>query len=149
MTSTSLTLHTTKQLMPKVGLGTWKIPKEQCVPVVKEAILNQGYRLIDCACDYGNEEEVGQALTQVFGGGRLQRHEVFITSKLWVTYMEPQYVQAACERTLKDLNLEYLDMYLIHFPISLQYVDPKVRYPPGWKVNEEDEGVRWVWLWGI
>lgn len=127
--------------MPKVGLGTWKIPNDQCVSVVKEAILNQGYRLIDCACDYGNEVEVGEALTQVLADQTLQRHELFITSKLWVTYMEPQYVQAACERTLRDLNLDYLDMYLIHFPISLQYVDPKVRYPPGWKVHEEDAGV--------
>ena len=55
-----------------------------------------------------------------------------MVSKLWNTFHHPEHVRPACERTLEDFGLDYLDLYLIHFPISLKYVDPKVRYPPEW-----------------
>ena len=60
------------------------------------------------------------------------REEVFVTSKLWNTFHAPQHVEAACRRTLQDLGLDYLDLFLIHFPISLKYVPFETRYPPEW-----------------
>ena len=118
-------------LFPAVGLGTWKLPKPEAPDLVKEAV-RMGYRHFDCACDYGNEAEVGAGLKAAIGVGLCRREELWITSKLWNTYHEPKYVRAACERSLRDLGLEVLDLYLVHFPIALAYVAPEVRYPPEW-----------------
>jgi len=117
--------------MPIVGLGTWKIPKDVCAETVKNALAT-GYLLIDCACDYGNEKQVGQGLKQAFAEGIVKREEVWVTSKLWNTYHARDHVKMACKKTLEDLGLDYLDLYLIHFPISLKYVDFATRYPPEW-----------------
>jgi len=87
--------------------------------MVKTA-LETGYRLIDCACDYGNEVEVGHGLNEAFKSGIVKREEVWITSKLWCTYHARANVRTACLKTLKDLGVSYLDLYLIHFPISLE-----------------------------
>jgi D-xylose reductase len=64
--------------------------------------------------------------------GALRRDQLWVTSKLWNTNHAPQHVRAACERSLSDLGLDYLDLYLIHFPIALEYVPPEKRYPAGW-----------------
>lgn len=117
--------------MPAVGLGTWKIPNAQASEVVSEAI-RLGYRHLDCACDYGNEQEVGAGLAKALADGVCKREEVWVTSKLWNTYHDPRHVRRACERSLKDLRLEVLDLYLVHFPIALDYVPFELRYPPGW-----------------
>jgi D-xylose reductase len=116
---------------PLVGLGTWKIPGAEAPRVIHEA-LRVGYRHLDCACDYGNEAAVGEGLASALGAGVCRRDDVWVTSKLWNTYHEPKHVRAACERSLRDLRLEVLDLYLVHFPIALAYVSPDVRYPPGW-----------------
>jgi len=117
--------------MPTVGLGTWKIPNEQAPELVREA-MRIGYRHLDCACDYGNEAQVGAGLARAFTEGLCRREETWITSKLWNTYHDPQHVRPACERSLHDLQLEVLDLYLIHFPIALDFVPFDRRYPPGW-----------------
>lgn len=132
----TLTLSSTKAQMPKLGLGTWKIHKESCADTVYKAI-ELGYRLLDCACDYGNEVEVGRGLQKAIDAGIVKREDMFITSKLWCTFMDPEHVQEAFEKSLADLGCGYLDLYLIHFPIALKYVDPKVRYPPGWAFDDE------------
>ncbi len=116
---------------PVVGLGTWKLSKPE-VPSVVSAAIRAGYRHLDCACDYGNEAEVGAGLAEALRAKICRRDDVWVTSKLWNTFHEPQHVRAACERTLRDLQLEALDLYLIHFPIALAYVPPEVRYPPEW-----------------
>ena len=116
---------------PAVGLGMWKLPKPTAPAIVREAV-RVGYRHLDCACDYGNEPQVGEGLATALQDGLCRRDEMWVTSKLWNTYHEPKYVRAACERSLRDLKLDYLDLYLVHFPIALAYVPFDVRYPPEW-----------------
>jgi D-xylose reductase len=126
----NLTLRTGDQ-MPALGLGTWKIPRDVCADTVFDAIA-AGYRHLDCACDYGNEAEVGQGIARAIAEGLVTREELWITSKLWNTYHRPEHVEPALRRTLADLGLERLDLYLIHFPISLRFVPFEERYPPEW-----------------
>lgn len=116
---------------PSVGLGTWKIPKAETPRAVKEAV-RAGFRHLDCACDYGNEAQVGVGLASAISEGLCRREDMWVTSKLWNTYHEPKHVRAACERSLRDLKLDVLDLYLVHFPIALAYVPFDVRYPPEW-----------------
>lgn len=117
--------------MPSVGLGLWKVDPLSAGELVYEAI-SVGYRHLDSACDYGNEAEVGKGIERVLALNVCHREDLWITSKLWNTFHEPKYVRSALERTLRDLQVDYLDSYLIHFPISLAYVAPETRYPPGW-----------------
>ncbi|MBI5766445.1 MAG: aldo/keto reductase [Verrucomicrobia bacterium] len=128
--SPSLTLADGGQF-PSVGLGFWKMPKPETPALVREAI-RAGYRHLDCACDYGNEPQVGEGIAAALRDGLCRREQLWVTSKLWNTYHEPQHVRAACERSLRDLRLDYLDLYLVHFPIALAFVPFDVRYPPEW-----------------
>lgn len=118
-------------MMPIVGLGFWKVERDRAAALVSDAV-EAGYRHFDSACDYGNEAELGEGLQAVMQFGACRRDELWITSKLWNTYHDPKHVRPALERTLRDLGLDYLDLYLIHFPISLAYVPFDTRYPPGW-----------------
>ncbi len=129
-TSSALTLPDGGRF-PTVGLGMWKLPKPDAPRLVQEAI-RLGYRHLDCACDYGNEPEVGAGISAAIAAGLCRREDLWVTSKLWNTYHEPKHVRAACERSLRDLKLDYLDLYLVHFPIALAFVPFDVRYPPEW-----------------
>jgi D-xylose reductase len=125
-------------LFPSVGLGTWKIP-DAVLPDLIPAAVDLGYRHFDCACDYGNEKAVGEGLRRSLSAGACTRDDLWITSKLWNTYHHPDHVRAACERNLADLGLDELDLYLIHFPVTLAYVPFEERYPPGWFFDPEAE----------
>jgi D-xylose reductase len=114
-----------------MGLGLWKIARPDAPAIVEEAI-RVGYRHIDSACDYGNEVEAGQGIRAALDKGLCRRDDLWVTSKLWNTYHEPQHVRPAVERTLHDLGLDYLDLYHVHFPIALRYVPFETRYPPEW-----------------
>lgn len=105
--------------MPVLGLGTWKSAPGDAYGAVKAA-LRVGYRHIDCAPIYGNEAEVGKALSESFAEGIVSREEVWVTSKLWNSAHAPEDVRPGLEQTLADLQLEYLDLYLIHWPVALK-----------------------------
>ena len=105
--------------MPVLGLGTWKSAKGEVYEVVRKAI-EIGYRHFDCASFYGNESEIGMAISDAIKNGDVSREDLWITSKLWNNRHKKDDIQAACEITLKDLTLDYLDLYLIHWPVVLQ-----------------------------
>jgi alcohol dehydrogenase (NADP+) len=106
--------------MPLFGLGTWRSTREETYTSVYEAIKG-GYRHVDCAAIYGNEDVVGEAIADAIKSGLVRREELFITSKLWNDSHEKQNVQPALEKTLKDLRLDYLDLYLVHWPVALRH----------------------------
>ena len=121
----------TGHALPLIGLGTWKIDRATVAQTVLEAI-RVGYRHFDCACDYGNEAEVGAGLRSAIEAGWCRREDLWITSKLWNTYHRPEHVLPAVKRSLRDLGLTYLDLYLVHFPIAMKFVPFDDCYPPGW-----------------
>jgi alcohol dehydrogenase (NADP+) len=104
-------------VMPALGLGTWRLPPEQTTATVRIA-LDLGYRHIDAAAIYGNEAQIGEAIKGAIDAGNVQRQELWITSKLWNDCHEPEEVRPALERTLGDLGLEQLDLYLMHWPVA-------------------------------
>jgi alcohol dehydrogenase (NADP+) len=111
--------------MPILGLGTWKSEPGEVGKAIQEAI-RIGYRHIDCAAIYGNEAEIGKALEEVMQAGLVTRNELWITSKLWNNAHAREEVPIALKKTLADLRLEYLDLYLIHWPVATR---PDVIFP--------------------
>ncbi|MBX3418548.1 MAG: aldo/keto reductase [Pirellulaceae bacterium] len=103
--------------IPALGLGTWQIPAESAGKSVKQAI-EIGYRHIDCAKAYGNEASIGVGLSEVIRQGTVKREELWITSKLWNDAHHRENVRPALEQTLADLQLDYLDLYLMHWPVA-------------------------------
>ena len=120
-------LLNTGALMPTIGLGTWKSLPDKVGQAVEYALSECGYCHVDCAACYRNEKEIGQAFKKVFESGIRKREDVFITSKLWNSEHSKNDVKKACETTLKDLNLEYLDLYLMHWGMAIPHNETSPR----------------------
>ncbi|KAL1816947.1 hypothetical protein DCAR_0521359 [Daucus carota subsp. sativus] len=104
--------------IPAVGLGTWRAGS-QASDSVFTAILQAGYRHIDTAWQYGVQEEVGHSIQAALQAG-IERKDLFVTSKIWCTELSPDRVRPALMNTLQELKLDYLDLYLIHWPFRLK-----------------------------
>uniref|UniRef100_A0A0A8K9D1 Xylose reductase n=1 Tax=[Candida] sonorensis TaxID=51926 RepID=A0A0A8K9D1_9ASCO len=124
--------------IPQIGFGCWKVEKSICAEQIYEAI-KVGYRLFDGAMDYGNEKEIGQGIKKAIDDGLVKREELVIVSKLWNNYHHPTNVKKAIKKVLGDLNLEYLDVYYIHFPIAQKFVPFEEKYPPGFYCGNGDK----------
>ncbi|WYZ43569.1 hypothetical protein EsH8_VII_000005 [Colletotrichum jinshuiense] len=120
------------QLMPLVGFGCWKVDNATCADTIYNAI-KAGYRLFDGACDYGNEAECGDGIARAIQEGLVRRSDLFIVSKLWTTYHEPHRVEQACRKSMADWKVDYLDLYLVHFPFCTKFIPFDVKYPPEWQ----------------
>ena len=121
------------QEIPAIGLGTFaseNYTAEEVAEAVREAI-KMGYRHIDCAAVYGNEKEIGKVLKDLFRQNVVQREELWITSKLWNNKHAEKDVIPACKQSIKDLQVDYLDLYLTHWPF------PNF-HPPGADVSSRD-----------
>jgi aldehyde reductase len=141
--SPKITLNSGKE-MPIVGLGTWGSPPGQVAQAVKDAI-DAGYRHVDGAHVYQNEHEVGEGINAKINEGVIKREDVFVVSKLWNTHHRSDMVRPALEHTLKQLNLSYLDLYLIHWPMA--YKEGDVLFPNDASGVVEYSDADWLDTW--
>lgn len=128
--------------MPTLGLGTWKSMPNEVGEAVKFALTQANYTHIDGAAIYRNEPEIGKVYGEVFK--TVKRQDVFITSKLWNTDHDPKNVEAACRQTLKNLQLDYLDLYLMHWGIAFEHGEELEPMKDG-KVVTEKISIRGTW----
>jgi diketogulonate reductase-like aldo/keto reductase len=141
--------------MPALGFGTL-IPDPVATKNATKAALEAGFRLLDTAERYQTETQVGEAMQEVFNAGKIKREDVFVITKLWNTNHRPERVKSAFEASLKKLQLDFLDLYLIHTPFAFQpgndpdprdaggkvIYDPEVTLLDTWRALENlvDEG---------
>src|SRR3974390_1539324 len=116
---TKMSLNNGSGAIPALGFGTL-IPDPMATRTAIKAALETGFRQLDAAERYRNEKEVGEAIREVFQAGKIKREEVFIGTKLWNNNHRPQRVKPAFEASLKRLQLDYVDLYLIHTPFAFQ-----------------------------
>ncbi|XP_021378508.1 aldose reductase-like isoform X2 [Mizuhopecten yessoensis] len=123
--------------IPCVGLGTWESKPGDFRAAVKTAI-GLGYRHFDCALAYGNEKEIGEAFKEITDEGTVKREELFITTKLWNTYHSKARVLEGCKESLTNFGLDYIDLYIIHWPFATRENDGLYPLTPDGKTDVVD-----------
>lgn len=131
--------------MPTLGLGTWRSEPNAVGNAVQYALTQAGYLHIDCAAIYKNEAEIGSVFSKVFTS-KAARENVFITSKLWNTEHNPKNVANACKRSLKDLKLDYLDLYLMHWGIAFEHGKNLEPIGKDGKIKREKVAIHETWF---
>ena len=116
---TKMALNNGSGAIPALGFGTL-IPDPVATKIATKAALEAGFRQLDASERYRNEKEVGEAMQEVFKAGKIKREEVFIATKVWNNNHRPERVKPAFEASLKRLQLDYVDLYLIHTPFAFQ-----------------------------
>ncbi|CAF2646390.1 unnamed protein product [Rotaria sp. Silwood2] len=124
MSSSGSILMNNNVEIPQLALGTYNITNEEIVNVIESA-LSIGYRHIDCAWLYGNEKGIGEGLSNQFKKGEIKRSDLFVTSKLWCSFHKSERVRQQCLITINDLQCQYLDLFLIHWPFAFVDQDPQ------------------------
>src|SRR6202795_3613207 len=136
---TKIALNHGSGAIPALGFGTL-IPDPMATRNATKAALEAGFRLLDTAERYRTEKEVGEAMREVFKAGEIKREDVFIATKLWNNNHRPERVKPAFEASLKKLQLDYLDLYLIHTPFAFQ---------PGDEQDPRDENGKVIYDKGV
>jgi aldehyde reductase len=114
------------------------VPDPEFNEIIRYALEDCGYRHLDCARVYRNQEEIGAALQFVFSRGKVKREDIWITSKLWDNMHRPEVVERACRETLTQLKLDYLDLYLMHHAHALKHLSDDNLRPV------DDSGKAWL-----
>ncbi|GAB1297889.1 Estradiol 17 beta-dehydrogenase 5 [Apodemus speciosus] len=133
--------------MPVLGFGTFaskEVPKSKAMEATKVAI-DVGFRHIDAAYFYQNEEEVGQALRDKIADGTVKREDLFYTTKIWSTFFRPELVRQCLERSLKKLGLDYVDLCIIHIPIAMKPGEELIPKDANGKAILETVDIRDTW----
>lgn len=86
--------------------------------------------------DYGNEKEAGEGVARAIKEGIVKREDLFLVSKLWNSFHDGDKVEPICKKQLADWGIDYFDLFIVHFPVALKYVDPATAYPPGWNYTD-------------
>nr|XP_034366088.1 aldo-keto reductase family 1 member C1 homolog isoform X2 [Arvicanthis niloticus] len=112
-------------LMPLLGYGTYQNPEVPASKIFESTkiAIDTGFRHIDSAYVYKNEKETGQAIRSKIADGVVKREDIFLTTKLWCTFHRPELVRVGLERSLKNFQLDFVDLYLIHYPISIKSME--------------------------
>ena len=140
--------------MPRIGLGTFHSSEpnnDQMESAIIDAI-QVGYRHFDCADFYQNELGIGKGIKKAIDDGMVKREDLFVTSKVWMTFTRPDRVEKSLRRSLKALNVQYVDLFFMHWPMSLKQndedyipigedglvdIDTQIDYVDTWKAIEE------------
>ncbi|KAM7157192.1 aldo-keto reductase family 1 member C15-like isoform 2-T2 [Molossus nigricans] len=133
--------------MPVLGFGTYaprSVPKSKTTEATKMAI-DVGFRHIDAAYTYENEEEIGKAIREKIADGTVKREDIFYTTKLWATFLRPELVRPALERSLKELQLDYVDLFIIHVPVAMKPGEELLPKDANGKVILETVDLRDTW----
>lgn len=136
--------------IPIVGFGTWQMANDDNTADIIEHAINVGYRHIDTAAVYGNEESVGLGIQRAIDKGVVTREELFITTKLWNDDQTYDLAKKALDDSLERLNLDYVDLYLIHWPNPVKYRENwQEANAESWRAMEEEQAAEKIRTLGV